>query len=379
MFDALRGLIAWAPLGIPAFLFIITPVVFFHELGHFAMARLFGVKVETFSVGFGHEIVGWNDSQGTRWKIGWLPIGGYVRFFGDADAASRPDHEGAARMSREERTHALQFKPLYQRALVAAAGPFANFILAIVIFTAMFMAFGHLVMPPVIGAVVPGSPAALAGIRAGDVVRAIDGQTITEFGQLPEIVTLSGGQDLAITLTRAGRDITVHATPRPLLIRNPLGDIQSTPALGVQNSTSVKPTILRYGPVGAFGAACSQTWSIITGSLAGLKQMVLGRVDSSQMSGTLGIAVMSRKVATFGIFALINLAALISVSLGLINLFPIPVLDGGHLLYYGCEAVLRRPLGERAQEVGFRFGLAVVLGLILFSTWNDVVHHLNLF
>jgi regulator of sigma E protease len=379
MLSALQGLIAWLPVGLPAFLFVFTPIVFFHELGHFSVARAFGVKIETFSIGFGREVFGWSDRHGTRWKFGWLPIGGYVKFFGDADAASTPDRESEAKMSAAERSQALQFKPLYQRALVVAAGPFANFILAIVIFATLFMLFGRTVQAPVIGAVVPGSAAQQAGILPGDVIEDINGTRITEFGQVPEIVMLSAGQDLSITLARAGHGLNVHATPRITRIKDSLGDFENVPALGIQNSTTVKLTVIHYGPLAAIGAACSQTWAIVTDSLAGLKQMALGRVDTGQMSGTLNIANMTRKVARFGIFALINLAALISVSLGLVNLFPIPVLDGGHLLYYGCEAVLGRPLGERVQEAGFRFGLALVLGLILFSAWNDLTHHLNLF
>ncbi len=379
MMDAVWNTIGWIPLGLPAFLFVITVVVFFHELGHFSMARAFGVRVETFSLGFGRELIGRTDRHGTRWKIGWLPIGGYVKFFGDADASSRPDREAGTGMSAAERAQSLPFKPLYQRALVVAAGPVANFILAIIVFTLMFMSFGRVVVPPVIGAVVPGSAAQAAGIQAGDVVRAIDGRPINDFGQLPEIITVSAGQDLAITLARGSREFTVHATPRITRRKDPLGDLSSTPTLGVQSSTNVKPTLVRYGPIGAFGQACGQTWSIVASSLGAMKQMVLGRTDTSQMMGTLGMARVSRKVAEQGIFPLISLIAVISVSLGLVNLFPIPVLDGGHLLYYGCEAVLGHPLGERAQEVGFRFGLALVLGLMIFSVWNDLAHHLNLF
>jgi regulator of sigma E protease len=360
------------------FVFVITAVVFFHELGHYSVARLFGVRVETFSLGFGREIVGRTDKHGTRWKIGWLPVGGYVRFFGDADAASRPDREAAESMSVSERKVSLQHKPIYQRALIVAAGPFANFLLAVVIFMLTLMLIGRLVVPPVIGSVSKGSAAEQAGIQAGDVFRAIDGTKITDFNQVPEIVQLSGGQELAVTLQRGNREFTVHVTPRNTT-RTVYGSSETVPVLGVRGSEKAKSVVVRYGPVAALGEAVRQTWTIITGSLNNFRQIILGRTDASQLHGTVGIVVVTKNVAQMGILALVQLIALLSVSIGLINLFPIPVLDGGHLLYYGCEAVLGHPLGERAQEVGFRLGLAVVLVLMVFSVWNDLAHHLNLF
>ncbi len=373
MIDALRGLIDWVPLGLPAFLFVITVVVFFHELGHFSVARFFNVKVETFSLGFGPEIAGWTDRKGTRWKISWIPLGGYVKFFGDADAASRPDREAEKAMSPAERSESLLGKPIYQRMAVSAAGPFANFILAIVIFTLMFMFFGRLVVPPIIGAITPGSAAEQAGIKPGDIVRSINGTAIVAYDQLPQIISLSAGEDLAVTVDRAGSLLTLHATPRLVHRKDPLGYMENIPTLGVTNSPKARPTIIHYGPVGAFAEAIDQTWGLITGTLKSLEQIFLGRQDASQLRGPVGTAGLAKKVAELGFLALIQLTALLSVSIGLINLFPIPVLDGGHLLYYGCEAVLGRPLGEKAQEVGFRFGLALVLGLVLFVTWNDIV------
>jgi regulator of sigma E protease len=379
MIDALRGLIDWAPLGLPAFLFVITVVVFFHELGHFSVARYFGVKVETFSIGFGPEIVGWTDKKGTRWKISWIPLGGYVKFWGDADAASRPDRESEKKMTEKERSESLLGKPVFQRIAISAAGPFANFVLAIVIFTALFLAFGRLSIPPVVGKVLPGGAAQDAGIKPGDIIRAINGVPIDDFQQLPEIVSVSAGESLAVTLTRNGQSLLVHVTPRIMRLPDALGDISNTPALGIQLSNKVKPVHVSLNPLQAFGAGCAQTWDILAANLKGFRQMLLGRVDTAQMTGTLGMARASQKVAQQGLLALISLAAIISVSLGLVNLFPIPVLDGGHLLYYGCEAVLGRPLGERVQEAGFRLGLVLIVGLVVFSVWNDMVHHLNLF
>jgi regulator of sigma E protease len=358
--------------------FVITVIVFIHELGHYSVARLFKVRIETFSIGFGGEVVGWTDRRGTRWKISWLPIGGYVRFFGDADAASRPDNEAAGTMTPEERAVALQFKPLYQRALVVAAGPFANFFLTIAIFTAMLLTFGHSVIPPVIGSVQAGSAAQAAGIKPGDVIRDIDGTKIDDFFQVPQIVQTAGTQEHVITLARGAQTYTVHITPK-ISQRKEFGSQEAVPLLGVGASDKVKPVVVHYGPVQAVGEACRETWAVITGSLQAFGRLLTGRSDAQQLHGTVSIVVITKHVADLGILPLIQLIAVLSVSIGLINLFPIPVLDGGHLLYYGCEAVLGRPLGERAQEVGFRFGLALILGLVLFSFWNDLAHHLNLF
>jgi regulator of sigma E protease len=378
MLDAIHGLIAWTPMGLPAFLFVITLVVFFHELGHFLVARYFGVTVEVFSVGFGKEIFGWNDRHGTRWKVSWLPIGGYVKFAGDADAASRPDHAAAQGMSAEERKGALLLKPLHQRAWVAASGPLANFLLAIVILTGLFLYSGHTVVAPVIGQVTKDSPAAMAGLKAGDRVTRIDDTQITDFQQLPEIISVNGGSPLAMGIHRAGQDLTIWITPRLMKTRDMLGNNTSQMVIGVRPDTHAPVTHERYGPVGAFVAACSETWSIIKNTILGIGQMIGGHASADQLRGPVGIANMTRQVADFGFLPLLNLAAILSVSIGLANLFPIPLLDGGHLLYYGCEAVLGRPLGARAQDVGFRLGLVLVLGLMLLTTWNDLVR-LNLF
>ena len=378
MLDAIRGLIAWTPMGLPAFLFVITLVVFFHELGHFLVARYFGVTVETFSIGFGREIFGRTDRHGTRWKISWLPIGGYVKFAGDADAASRPDHEGGQSMTAEARKGALQFKPLYQRALVAASGPMANFLLAIVILTGLSLYAGRTMVTPLIGEVSQGSPAAAAGIKPGDLVTAIDSTPINDFQQLPEIISVSGGSPLAVGIRRAGRDLTIWVTPHMMKTRDMLGNITSQMVIGVRPDPHAPITHESYGPVGAFAAACLESWGIIKGTILGIGQMITGHASTDQLRGPAGIAQMTRQVAEFGFLPLLNLAAILSVSIGLANLFPIPLLDGGHLLYYGCEAVLGRPLGARAQDVGFRLGLVLVLGLMLLTTWNDLVR-LNLF
>ena len=378
MFSALHSLILWTPLGLPAFLFVITLVVFFHELGHFLVARACGVKVDVFSVGFGREVVGFTDRRGTRWKVSWLPVGGYVKFSGDANAASAPDREAQARMSAAEREGALPFKPVWQRALVAAAGPFANFVLAILLFTGIIFHNGHTVVAPVIGDVAKGSAAEAAGIRAGDRVTAIDGTPIRDFEQMPEIISVSGGRTLAIDLLRDGRPLTFHVMPRPTKMRDVLGDMETSVVIGVRPSLRAPITTEYYSLPGAFVAACGETWDIMHTTVEGLVQMVRGYASADQLRGPLGIAKMTRQVAVYGFLALLQLTAVLSVSIGFANLFPIPLLDGGHLLYYACEAVLGRPLDERAQDVGFRLGLVLVLGLVLLTTWNDLAR-LNLF
>ncbi len=376
--QTLLGFVHWVEFGLPAYLFLITVVVFFHELGHFSVARWCGVKVETFSIGFGPEIFGWNDSKGTRWKLSWIPFGGYVKFFGDADAASLPDREKASGMTAEEMRVAFPHKGIAQRAAVVAAGPIANFILAIVIFAGFFMVIGHPVIPPVVGGVKPNSPALAVGIKKGDIIRSINGQKIVEFDDIRGIVTFSAGQNLLLQVERQGRLIDFHATPKLMSIKDPVAGDADILALGITPDPNSHLTIRHYGPIGAIGAAGSQVGLIVHGTMSVIWQMVTGHANVSQLRGPIGMAGMAQKVAALSFWSLIEFAAVISVSIGLINLFPIPMLDGGHLLYYGCEAVLGRPLGERAQDVGYRLGLVAVLGLVLLVTWNDLVR-LNLF
>lgn len=378
MFDAIHGLISWTPLGLPAFLFVITLVVFFHELGHFLMARAFGVKVEVFSVGFGKEIFGFNDRRGTRWRLSWIPVGGYVKFAGDADAASTPDRAAVENMNAAEREGVLALKPVGQRALVAAAGPLANFLLALVLLTGLVMVQGKSMITPIIGQVTKDGPAALAGIRSGDRVTHIDGDRINDFQQLPAIISVSGGSTLTIGLERAGKPLEVQVTPKLMKTRDVLGNAVSQMVIGVRPDAKAPIVRERYNPVHAVGVAGAETWNIMKTTVLGVGQLLTGRGSADQLSGPVGIANMTRQVADFGFLPLLNLVAILSVSIGLANLFPIPLLDGGHLLYYAVEAVLGRPLGERAQDVGFRLGLVLVLGLMLLTTWNDLVR-LNLF
>jgi regulator of sigma E protease len=372
MLVALQGLLSWSVYGIPAFLFLITVVVFFHELGHFSMARLFKVKIDTFSIGFGRAIVSWKDRHDTQWKISWIPLGGFVKFAGDADGTSTPDREAVARMSEAERAHTLLAKPLYQRALIVAAGPIANFILAIVILTGVFMTHGHpSPVPADVVSVVPHSAAEAAGIKPGDRIVMVDGSAIGSFDDVVQIVSLSGGQSLPIVVERAGKRVALVATPREVVDRDRLGNKEHVGRLGIAGKAI--GDIVRLGPVDAFVAAVDEIRDTIAATFRALTH---GSNGTRQISGVITIAKVSGQVAAISFIALIHLAALLSVSIGLVNLFPIPLLDGGHLLYYACEGVLGRPLGERAQDVGFRVGLAVVAGIFLLATWNDL---LNLF
>ena len=372
MLHVVQGLISWTPLGLPAFLFVITLVVFFHELGHFLVARACGVKVDIFSIGFGPEIVGFNDRSGTRWRLSWIPVGGYVKFAGDANAASLPDASAARTMSADERKVVLFFKPLWQRAAVAAAGPLANFLVAILLLTGLLMIGGGSPWPPIVGSVVKDSPAAAAGITPGDRITSIDGILVDDYFQLPQIISMRGGEDLAISLNRNGKALTVHAVPRLARVEDMLGETENTYVIGVGQARGLKFSRMPYSLGGAFVAATQETGDIIQSTLLGVVKLVQGHASPDQIRGTVGIMDVTQKVAQEGFLALLNLAAVLSVSIGLVNLFPIPVLDGGHLLYYACEAVFGRPLGERAQELGFRFGLLLIVGLVLFSTFHDL-------
>ena len=444
------------------FLFVLTIVVFFHELGHFGVARFFGVRVETFSIGFGRQIFGWTDSKGTVWKIGWLPLGGYVKFFGDESAASTPDQAKLnSTMTLTEREECFHFKPLYQRAAVVAAGPIANFILAIAIFTMMFWLFGREITDARIGHVEKGSVSEEAGLQPGDLVLSVDGDKIISFGELQERIVIGAGQPMLLEVDRGGQIFDIELTPvaetvedrfgkrregsvgiapysRPMVV----GVVDDTAASeagleagdkiisldgneiesfvellsiikvsaekempivvlreGREVSLTITPRLkesddptdrqgiigvhlgldpdqtqhIRYDPLSAMALGTERTWSLVGMTLNYIGGIISGAEDSSQISGPIGIANASHEMSKIGFSALIHLTAVLSISIGLINLFPIPMLDGGHLLYYGYEAVRGKPLGERTQEYGFRIGLALVIMLMVFATWNDLV------
>jgi regulator of sigma E protease len=357
-----------------AFLLVLTPVVFIHELGHFLVARWCGVKVKDFSIGFGREIFGFHDRHGTRWRFGWLPLGGYVKFLDDENSASAPSREALARLTPAEREGAFQTKPASARAAIVAAGPIANFLLAIVIYALMFMFIGEQATPPRVGALVPNAPAAGAGFEPGDLIVRIDGEAIESFTDILRIVSASPDRTLTFDLDREGTALQLKVTPELRESTDRFGNKfkrgivgivpPATPAQGVE--------FKRYGPVEAVWRAVRQTYTIIAGSLQGIYGIITQRMPADQLRGPLGIAEISGQVATLGPAALLGFVAFISVAIGFINLLPIPVLDGGHLLFYAIEAVRRRPLSERTQEIGFRIGLALVLLLFIFVTVIDI-------
>jgi regulator of sigma E protease len=377
MLASVEGPFVWLAQNVLPFILLITPVVFFHELGHFLVARAFGVKVETFSIGFGPAIVSWRDRKETTWKISWVPLGGYVKFLGDMNAASMPDREQLDQLSAKERSGAFPFKPLYQRALIVLAGPVANFILAITILTAFLLVFGSYVVTPVAEKIVPGSAAAAAGFHPGDVIVSVSGEPVHSFDEIPALVWDRAGQNLSVDIRRGGAELLLHVTPRLTTVKD-LGGTQRVGTLGIWGPTSAKQvTRVSYGLFSAIGEASRETWSVITTTIDFLFRRFTFRLSADQLRGPVGIAQISAQVASVSYLSLVKLAAFISISLGLVNLFPIPVLDGGHLLYYGCEAFLGRPLGARAQDVGFRLGLAFMLGFFLFATWNDLARLLQ--
>jgi regulator of sigma E protease len=364
-----------SPTWVLAFVFVLTVIVFFHELGHFLVARWCGVGVKIFSVGFGPELIGWTDRNGTRWRISAIPLGGYVKFLGDENVASVTDRNALARMSPGEYAHSFPAKSVGQRAAIVAAGPIANFILAIAIFAIIFAVFGRQVTTPRVDTVTPGSAAEAAGFVPGDLVVAIDGAPIETFGDLQRIVTISAGRPLAVTVERAGTRVNLAATPELREQTDRFGNVHRIGMLGIgRSATNADIVTQRFSVPEAIWLGTQETWFVVDRTVGYIGGVISGRESPDQLGGPIRVAQVSGQVATLGFLALINLAAILSVSIGLINLFPIPMLDGGHLLYFAVEAVRGKPLSERAQEMGFRVGLALVILLMLFATWNDILH-----
>lgn len=360
--------------GVP-FLFVLTMVVFFHELGHFLVARWAGVRVLSFSIGFGPELFGFDDRHGTRWKLSAIPLGGYVKFFGDDTEASTPSAEALATMSEQERRDSFHHKKVGPRAAIVAAGPIANFLLAIVIFTCLFTFFGKPITSAQVDKVEAGSAAAAAGFQVGDVVTTIDGKAIGNFSDMQRIVSVHGGDRLNFTIKRGGSTLQLQAIPEIRDVKDPFGNTHRQGILGITRSTAPGDVLTeRVDPGTALWLAVKETWFVIDRTLSFIGGVFTGREAASQVGGPLGIARISGQVATIGLTPLIQLAAVLSISIGLLNLFPVPLLDGGHLLFYAVEAVRGRPLSERAQEMGFRIGLALVLMLMVFATYNDILH-----
>jgi regulator of sigma E protease len=357
------------------FLFVLTIVVFFHELGHFLVARWAGVKVLTFSLGFGPELAGFNDRHGTRWKISAIPLGGYVKFFGDESEASTPSSEALASMTEEERKGSFHHKKVGPRAAIVAAGPIANFILAIVIFTTLFTFFGRPSTTARVDKLEVGSAAVAAGFQVGDVVTSIDGNAIGSFSDMQRIVSIHPGEKLTFTVKRGDSTLQLQGTPEFKEVKDAFGNVHRLGVLGITRATNPGDVLTeRVNPATALWLGVKETWFVVDRTLAYIGGVFTGREAADQVGGPLRIAQISGQVATFGVAALFHLAAVLSISIGLLNLFPVPLLDGGHLLFYAVEAVRGRPLSERAQEMGFRIGLGLVLMLMVFATYNDILH-----
>ena len=369
MFGHLAALLGY----VVPFLFVLTVVVFFHEMGHFLVGRWCGVKVDTFSLGFGKELAGFNDRHGTRWRVAAVPLGGYVKFHGDANAASAPAAVDISGMAPAERAVTFAAQPVWKRAAIVAAGPIANFILALLIFSGSFYVSGRPILIPKVETVVPASAAARAGFQPGDVILSIDGTPISSFTDMQKVVSASSDVPLTFEVQRGTSDVTLTATPERKDVSGPFG----TSRIGVLGLTAAgKPEdwkTERFTATGAVKAAAGETWFVVDRTLSYIGGLFVGRETASQISGPIRIAEVSGEVAKLGFGALLNLAAFLSVSIGFVNLLPVPLLDGGHLVYFGVEAARGRPMSERAQEIGFRFGLAIVSSLMIFATFNDLL------
>lgn len=353
------------------FLVVLTVLVFVHELGHYSVARRCGVRVEVFSIGFGPEIYGWNDSRGTRWKFSAIPFGGYVKMFGEMKTPT-PEEAEAAHARPEDLAVSFHTKPLLQRAAIVFAGPFANLFFAVIVLAVLFVAIGQPFTPSDVGEIVRGSAAERAGLQRGDVIRWIDGKKIERFEDVQRIVQLSPGRTLVITVQRGESEMSLSAVPDTTDMTDRFGNKQTIGRLGVSRS-GTDMVLVHHDPATATWRAVIETINLIDNIFDALWQIVRGTRTVKELGGPIRIAQMSGDVAQIGIVSTVMFMVLLSINLGLINLFPIPMLDGGHLLFYAIEALRGRPLGERAQEYGFRIGLALVSTLMLLATWNDLV------
>jgi regulator of sigma E protease len=352
---------------------VISLIVFVHEMGHYLVGRWSGIKILAFSFGFGPELVGFTDRHGTRWKISAIPLGGYVRFYGDADAASTPDFEGVESLPESEKAKTFLGAKLWKRAATVAAGPIANFLLAIVILSAIFMTFGKYVADPVVSEVKPGSAAEMAGVKKGDLLLMLDGEKIETFDDVRRYVGVRPGITIHMALRRNGEIIDAPITPKLTTITDTFGNKMELGVIGIlTDKTDGNMRIVQLSPLGSVWEGVRETSNIVTGTFDYLGNLVTGRMSADQLGGPIRVAKASGQMATLGVVALLHLAAVLSVSIGLLNLMPVPVLDGGHLLFYAIEALRGRPLGEAAQGVAFRIGMALVLSLMVFATWNDI-------
>jgi regulator of sigma E protease len=353
------------------FIVVLSIVVFVHEFGHFWVARRCGVRVESFSIGFGNELFGWNDRYGTRWKVAWLPLGGYVKMFGDSDPTSALPDENVKHMTDEEKKVAFFSQTVGKRFAIAAAGPLSNYLFAILVLAGLFLFNGQPYTSPVVDTVMEKSAALQAGIKPGDRILALDGNAIGSFEDIKRIISMNSGTPVDVTLERNGERKTIHVTPEIALSTDRLGGEHKMGRIGI-TSTKMEYRYLKLP--GALQQATLESWNLTATTLKAVGQMIIGIRGTDELGGPLRIAEMSGKIAQEGVSAFIWFLVVISVNLGLLNLFPIPLLDGGHLVFYLVEKARGKPLSERAQEYGARVGIFLVVSLMLFATWNDLVH-----
>jgi len=356
------------------FIALIVIVVFIHEYGHYYFAKRFGVGVTDFSIGFGKEMFGWNDKSGTRWKVCVVPLGGYVKFFGDRNVYSQVDNDKIIKeYSKEDQDKLFVLKPLYQRALIVFGGPLANFLLAILIFFSIYTFAGKDFTPAVINEVQKDSPAMVAGLKDNDIVVSIDGNKVKSIMEVSKYIMMSTDEFINFTVNRYDQDLTFKVKPNIVDGEDNLGNKISKRMVGIKlGAYNNKVNHVKLGPAKALFYAINEVYYVSTSSLKYIGSMIVGNGDTSQLGGPIRIAKISGQVAEFGILPFISLMAYISISLGLINLFPIPMLDGGHLMFYGIEKVLGRPLSQKTQEGFFRIGMFLLLSLMFFTTFNDL-------
>ena len=356
------------------FVILIIVVVFIHEYGHYYFAKRYGVGVTDFSIGFGKEMFGWNDKSGTRWKVCAIPLGGYVKFFGDRNVYSQADNEKIIKeYSKEDQDKLFVLKPLYQRALIVFGGPLANFLLAILIFFSVYMFVGKDFTPAVINEVQKDSPAMIAGLKDNDIVVSIDGNKVKSIMEVSKFIMMSTDEFINFTVNRSNQDLTFRVKPNVIASEDELGNKINKRMVGIKlGAYNNEVNHVKLGPTKALFYAVNEVYYVSISSLKYIGSMLTGNGDSSQLGGPIRIAKISGQVAEFGILPFISLMAYISISLGLINLFPIPMLDGGHLMFYGIEKVLGRPLSQKTQEGFFRIGMFLLLSLMFFTTFNDL-------
>ena len=356
------------------FLIVLTIVVFFHELGHFMVARWNKVDIDTFAVGFGKELFGFNDKHGTRWKFCLIPLGGYVKFAGDANGASMPDADATAKMTPAQISGSFAHKRVGQRAAIVAAGPIANFILASIIFTFLAMTVGRFVSEPRVTGIIEGGAAQAAGFQVGDLILNIDGEYIESFTDIPPIVVPNPGRPMEITINRDGVTKTITVTPDQIEREDPFGNKEVMGTLGIQSASKPEDRkMIKSGPLEAIAIGVYEPWRIIKTTIVFLKDVITGQHSVKRLGGPIRIAKASGQVATLGITALISWTAFLSVSIGFLNLLPIPPLDGGHLVFYAIEKLKGSPLSEGAQAIFFKAGFMFVMFFMLLVTFNDVM------